>query len=189
MTFRITGDDDADRLLATNGLALLIGMLLDQQVPMAWAFRGPSTLRGRLGHLDPSRIAAMTPEDLVEVCCAKPAIHRYPAVMARRIHALCEAVVEEYGGTAERIWTEAEGGSDLSARLRALPGFGEEKTMIFIALLAKRFDIRPHGWEEAAGVFSDHQPRSAADVSGPESLEEVQEWKRVQRSLGRSKQD
>jgi uncharacterized HhH-GPD family protein len=189
MQFRITGDDEADRLLETNGLALLIGMLLDQQVPLAWAFRGPFTLHDRLGHLDASRIAGMSTEALVGISCTPPAIHRYPAAMARRIHALCETIVEEYNGEAELVWADVETGWELSSRLRALPGFGDEKTMIFIALLAKRFDVRPPGWEEAAGPFSDDQPRSAADVSGPESLAAVREWKRVQRSLGRSKQD
>ena len=188
-SLHITGDDDADRLLNTDGLALLIGMLLDQQVPMGWAFRGPATIRDRLGGLDASAIAAMDPESLVEVCCGPPAIHRFPAVMARRIHQLCVHLVEHHRGDAADVWEEAVDGADLGRRVRALPGFGDEKTKIFIALLAKRFEIRPEGWETEARPFSDDVPRSAADVSGPESLAEVREWKRMQRAHGKSKQD
>src|SRR6478609_5169225 len=141
----------------------MIGMLLDQQVPMEWAFMGPSTLRDRLGTLDASRIAALSEDEFVDVCCAKPAIHRFPAVMGRRIHAMCVALSNVYGGRPERLWDDARDGGDLFARLRELPGFGEEKTQIFIALLAKRFGVRPAGWEQAAGVFADVMPRTIAD--------------------------
>ncbi|MEX2655629.1 MAG: HhH-GPD-type base excision DNA repair protein [Acidimicrobiia bacterium] len=189
MTFRITGDAAIDRLLGSDPLALVIGMLLDQQVPMEWAFRGPATLRERLGHLDATRIAAMGREDLVAVCCEPPAIHRFPAVMARRIHALCEHVVEHHGGRVESVWSDAEDAADVSRRLRRMPGFGDEKTKIFIALLAKRFSVRPSGWESVAAPFSDNVPRSAADVDGPAALAEVKEWKRNQRAAGKSKQD
>lgn len=189
MPLRITGDDGADALLADEPIALLIGMLLDQQVPMSWAFRGPATLKERLGHLDPARIAGMDPEEFVAVCASKPAIHRFPASMGRRIHALCSAIDEHWNGDPGAIWTTARDGADLARRLSALPGFGEEKTMIFVALLAKRFDVRPEGWEDAAGPFSDGAPRSAADVDGPDALAEVREWKRAQRAAGRSKQD
>jgi uncharacterized HhH-GPD family protein len=185
----ITGDDDADRLLNTNGTALLIGMLLDQQVPMEWAFGAPSVLARRLGGLDAGRIAAMDEEDFVSVCCAKPAIHRFPAAMGRRIHALCAQLVEDYEGDGALVWAGAVSGSELRARLRALPGFGEEKTKIFIALLAKRFSICPDGWKEEAGPFADAIPRSAADIDGPDSLARVREWKRAQKAAGRTKQD
>jgi uncharacterized HhH-GPD family protein len=188
-SLHITGDDEADRLLNTDGLALLIGMLLDQQVPMEWAFRGPATIRERLGDLDAAAIAAMDPESLVEICCRPPAIHRFPAVMARRIHQLCRHLVDHHEGDAADVWTGAIDGADLRRRLRVLPGFGDEKTKIFIALLAKRFDIRPEGWETAARPFSDDIPRSAADVNGPEALAEVREWKRMQRARGKTKQD
>jgi uncharacterized HhH-GPD family protein len=188
-SLHITGDDAADHLLNTDGLALLIGMLLDQQVPMGWAFRGPATIRERLGSLDAAAIAAMDPESLVAICCGPPAIHRFPAVMARRIHELCRHLVEHHDGIATDVWQGAIDGSDLQRRLRALPGFGEEKTKIFIALLAKRFDVRPEGWEAAARPFSDDVPRSAADVDSPAALARVQEWKRVQRSQGKTKQD
>lgn len=187
--FRITGDHEADRLLQEDGLALVIGMLLDQQVPMEWAFRGPATLRSRLGHLDPTRIAAMDTEDFVAVCREVPAIHRFPAAMGRRIHSLCSEVVERYGARADAVWTEATDGRDLYRRLRALPGFGDEKSKIFIALLAKRFGVRPAGWERVSSPFSDDTPRSAADVDGPDSLAVVREWKRLQRRQGKTKQD
>lgn len=185
----ITGDRDADRLLNRDGTALLIGMLLDQQVPMEWAFTGPSTLRARLGHLDPKRIAAMPADALVAVCCDKPAIHRFPAVMARRIHALCGALADGYRGKAERIWRDAPDGDELYRRLCELPGFGDEKARIFVALLAKRFGVRPAGWETAAGTFADATPRTVADIHDPTSLAQVREWKRAQKAAGKDKQD
>lgn len=189
-TLNITGDAEADRLLNTDGTALLIGMLLDQQVPMEWAFRAPSTLARRLGgRLDAAVIARMDPEEFVAVCCEKPAIHRYPAAMGRRIHGMCRILVDEYGGRGERLWTDVGTAGELEERLAALPGFGDEKRMIFIALLAKRFGVRPSGWERAAGPFSDDVPRSAADVDGPESLAVVRAWKKSQRAAGKSKQD
>src|SRR5262245_64670155 len=118
----ITGDAEADELLNTDGTALLIGMLLDQQVPMEMAFHGPATLRRRLGHLDAGRVAAMTEAEVVGVCCAKPAIHRFPAVMGRRVHALCAVLATEYEGRGENVWAGLTSGDELYARLRALPG-------------------------------------------------------------------
>lgn len=185
----ITGDPDADRLLNADGGALLIGMLLDQQVPMEWAFMGPATLKGRLGHLDLSRIASMDVETFVGVCCQKPAIHRFPASLGRRIHAVCEVIRDTYDGRPERIWIEADDADDLSARLRALPGFGDEKTKILIALLAKRQGVRPDGWERAAGVFADGTPRSVADIHDEASLAVVRNWKKAQKAAKRDKQD
>lgn len=185
----ITGDDEADRLLDRDPLALLIGMLLDQQVPMEWAFAGPATLHRRLGHLDAHRIAALEPEVFVAVCSTKPAIHRYPGSMGARIHALCTAVADEYGGHAERIWNDAADGADLLRRLRRLPGYGEEKSRILVAILAKRFGIRPSGWREAAGPFGDDEPRSVADVADAESLAQVRAWKKMMKSARKTKQD
>ena len=184
----ITGDPDKDRLLNTDGTALLIGMQLDQQVPMEWAFMGPTTLRQRLGHLDATRIAAMDQERFVAVCCDKPAIHRFPAVMGRRIHAMCAVLADRYGGRPEQLWMTAATGADLYRRLRELPGYGEEKAQIFVALLAKRFGVRPKGWRAAAGVFADDQPRTIADCRDPESLARVREWKRIQREAKKDKQ-
>jgi uncharacterized HhH-GPD family protein len=183
----ITGDADADRLLVENPLALLIGMLLDQQVPMEWAFRGPASLRDRLGKLDARAIAELSPEELEAVFRAKPALHRFPASMAKRTHALCQQLVDEYGGDAAAVWRDAPDGAELLRRLRDLPGFGAEKSKIFLALLAKRLGVRPPGWEQAAAPFSDSTPRSVADVESPETLARVRDWKRVQKRRGRGK--
>lgn len=188
-TLRVTGDSEADDLVSTDPFALLVAMILDQQVPLEWAFRGPHTLRQRLGFLDAERVASMDVEDLVEVACQVAAIHRFPAVMARRIHAVAVQLVEKYSGDAGRIWGNAQDGQDLYRRLIELPGFGDEKAKILIAVLAKRFDIRPQGWEILAAPFSDSVPRSAADVDGPDSLARVKDWKRKQREAGKSKQD
>jgi uncharacterized HhH-GPD family protein len=185
----VTGDPAADQLLTDNPLALLIGMLLDQQVPMEWAFRAPQTLASRLGGLDAAAIAALPPEELDAVFRAKPALHRYPGSMATRTHALSQVIVDEYGGDPAAIWRDAPTGAELLARLRALPGFGAEKSKIFLALLAKRFGVRPAGWEEAAAPFSDATPRSVADIDSPETLARVRDWKRTQKGRGKGKAD
>lgn len=187
-TLHITGDPDADALLNTDGAALLIGMLLDQQVPMEWAFAGPATLRSRLGHLDPARIAAMDIDELVTVCCAKPAIHRFPAAMGKRIHELCGALVADHGGRAEHVWAGIDDAHELYARLRRLPGYGEEKARIFVAILGKRMGVQPLAWREAAGPFGDDEPRSVADIHDPESLALVRAWKKATKAAGRDKQ-
>lgn len=189
-SFPITGDAEADRLLTTDPLALVVGMLLDQQVPMEWAFRGPATLEDRLGdRFDAAAIAAMDVDDFVAVCREKPAIHRFPKSMGQRIHELCVHVTDRYDGDPSHIWSDADSGQVLYDRLRDLPGFGDEKSKIFIALLAKRFDVTPAGWKAAAGPFSDATPRSAADVDSPESLEQVRSWKKAQKAAKKSKQD
>jgi uncharacterized HhH-GPD family protein len=190
VTMPVTGDADADRLLVTDPLALLVGMLLDQQVPMEWAFRGPSTLRERLGgKFDAASIAAMSPDEVEAVFRAKPALHRYPGSMAKRTHALCVHIVENYGGDPAAIWTGARDPADLFARVRALPGFGEEKAKIFVAILGKRLKVAPEGWEEVAKPFSDTQPRSVADIDSPAALERVRAWKQAQKAQGKSKSD
>jgi uncharacterized HhH-GPD family protein len=186
----ITGDRDADLLLEREPLALLIGMLLDQQVPMEWAFKGPATLKERLGgRLDAADIAARSEEDFVQICCDKPAIHRFPAAMARRIHELCAILVADYDGDAAKVWKGVRSAQVLHDRLRQLPGYGEEKTKIFMAILAKRFDRRPAGWEEVAAPFSDDQPRSVADVHSEESLQAVRAWKKQMKAAKKTKQD
>jgi uncharacterized HhH-GPD family protein len=185
----ITGNPDADQLLVEDPFALLLGMLLDQQVPMEWAFTGPFTLRERLGHLDAGKIAAMPVEEFVDVCREKPAIHRFPKSMGERAHAVCEHVVDTYDGHAERLWTDAADARDLYDRLRAVPGYGDEKTKIFVAILAKRFGIRPDGWEDVAGPFADDTPRSVADVSSEDALLEVRKWKKAQKAAKKSKQE
>ena len=188
-TLYITGEAEADRLLNTDGLALLLGMLLDQQVPMEWAFRGPATLQERLGHLDAARIADMDAEAFVTVCCDKPAIHRFPASMGRRIHEVCVVLTDRYDGRAEALWDGVATGAELYARLRELPGYGEEKSQIFLALLAKRQGVAPAGWQGAAGKFGDEVPRSVADISDELSLGKVREWKKAAKAAKRDKQD
>lgn len=185
----VTGDPDADALLNRDPNALVIGMLLDQQVPLEWAFRGPHTLRLRLGHLDVGRIAAMDDDELVEVASRTPAVHRFPAAMARRIHSLCRTLVDEWDGRADALWADEPDAQALARRIRGLPGFGPEKTQILVALLAKRFGVRPSGWVEVAGVFADDQPRTIADCDGPEGLAAVRAWKSAQKAAGRDKQD
>ena len=185
----ITGNPKADTLLNTDGTALLIGMLLDQQVPMEWAFAGPATLMGRLGHLDAKAIAAMDVDAFVAVCCDKPAIHRFPASLGRRIHELCVSLTTSYRGKGSNVWKGVASGDDLYRRLRALPGYGDEKAKIFIAILAKRMGVAPPGWQEAAGKFGDDVPRSVADITGPVTLGQVREWKRAQKAANKDKQD
>jgi len=188
-TLYITGKVDADRLLNTDGTALLIGMLLDQQVQMEWAFTGPATLQARLGHLDASKIAEMDREEFVAVCRAKPAIHRFPASLGRRIHDLCSALVERFDGHGEAVWAGLTSGDELYDRLRTLPGYGDEKAKIFVAILGKRFGVQPNGWQHAAGKFGDDTPRSVADVTDPTSLGKVREWKKAAKAANKDKQD
>jgi uncharacterized HhH-GPD family protein len=187
-TLYITGDTAADRLLNANGTALLIGMLLDQQVPMEWAFNGPATLKKRLGHLDPKKIAAMDVDDFVAVCCEKPAVHRFPAAMGRRIHELCGIIASQYKNKGENMWAGVTDAKELTARLRVLPGFGEEKAQIFIALLGKRMGVKPRNWKTEAGVFSDENPRTVADITSPETLLLVRSWKKAEKAADRDKQ-
>ena len=187
-TLAITGDEAADLLLNTDPLALLVGMLLDQQVPMEWAFKGPATLVDRLGHLEVATVAEMDPEAFLEACSTKPAIHRFPRSMAGRIQDLCRHIVDHHGGDAAEVWTGAADGPDLANRLRALPGYGAEKTKIFVAILAKRMGHRLDGWEVAAGPCADDVPRSVADIDGPEALATVRAWKKAQKAAGKTKQ-
>ena len=189
-TLAITGDTDADRLLNTDPLALLLGMLLDQQVPMEWAFRSPSRLAERLGgDLDAKAIVAAGPDALAAAFVTKPALHRFPGSMATRAYALCELLVEHYQGDAGALWRDVSNGKELFDRIRALPGYGDEKSKIFLALLAKRFGVTPPGWEKYAGPFADATPRSVADIHDAESLRRVREWKKQQKAQGKSKQD
>ena len=190
MKIPITGDTEADRLLETDPLALLIGMLLDQQVPMEWAFKGPATLKGRLGGtLDATAIAAMDPDDLDAAFKEKPALHRYPSSMAKRTFALCQYLTSEYDGDAAEVWRGAADGKEALKRLKALPGYGDEKSKILLAILGKRLGEAPPGWEDAAVPFSDSQPRSVADIDSPESLAAVRSWKKARKAAGGSKQD
>ncbi|MFJ6992594.1 HhH-GPD-type base excision DNA repair protein [Streptomyces sp. NPDC003090] len=171
---------EADALLSRSPLAALTGMLLDQQVPMEWAFSGPYTIAERMGadDQDAHAIAAYDPEEFAALLSAKPAVHRYPGSMAQRIQQLCRYLVEEYDGDAEAVWRDATSGKELLARLEALPGFGKQKAQIFLALLGKRYGVRPKGWREAAGPYGEAGSyRSAADITGPESLAKVRAYK------------
>ena len=189
-TLAITGDHDADRLLNRDPLALLMGMLLDQQVPMEWAFMGPYRLAERLrSSLGAAAIAEMDPDDFASLVKEKPALHRFPASMAGRIQQMCQHIVDEYDGDAEAVWRDVSSGEELYERLLALPGYGDEKARIFLALLAKRFGQTPSGWEQASHPFSDPVPRSVADIDGPDSLAQVREWKKAQKAKGKTKSD
>jgi len=187
-TLYITGNPASDKLLNSNGTALLIGMLLDQQVPMEWAFNGAHTLKARLGHLDPRKIAAMDPDEFLAVCLEKPAIHRFPKAMAQRIQAMCAIIAEKYRNKGENIWKDVDDAQVLFERLRELPGYGEEKAQIFVALLGKRFGVRPKGWQKAAGVFSDKNPRTIADITDQPTLLKVRAWKKAEKAADRDKQ-
>ena len=187
-TLAVTGDEAADRLVNDDPLALVLGMLLDQQIPMEWAFMGPYRLAQRLGSdLDAHDISERDPEAFAELVRAKPALHRFPGSMARRMQALCRHVADCYGGDAGIIWTEAGTGEELFGRLRDLPGYGDEKARILTAVLAKRFGVRPDGWQEQAGAFADDEPRSVADIDGPEALQRVRAWKKEQKARGKKK--
>jgi uncharacterized HhH-GPD family protein len=181
-TLRLAQDPDADVLLTNNPLALLMGMLLDQQFPLEWAFRAPWRLAQRMERtsLDAAEIAGYDPEAFVKLMAGPPALHRYPAAMAERVQALCRLVVERYGGDAAALWRTAGTGKELLARLRALPGFGEQKARIFVALLGKQLGVRPEGWREVAGHYGeDGSRRSAADVTDAETLAEVRAFKQA----------
>jgi len=176
-----TGDDEADRLLAADPLALLIGFVLDQQVPLQKAFIGPLELCRRIGTLDARTIAEMDTATLEAVFAQRPAIHRFPGNMARRTQALCQAVVRDYGGHAERVWTEAADARDLERRLLALPGVGEMKAKTLLAVLGKQFGIKPAGWDEVAP----HHP-TLGDANTPEALAEYQAGKRAKKAAMRA---
>jgi uncharacterized HhH-GPD family protein len=177
---QLTGDPDADRLLTADDNALLIGMILDQQVPIEKAFSGPLVIAQRMGgRLNVAAIAAMPEEEFVALCAQRPAIHRFPAAMAKRIHQVCQVLTEKYDGNATNIWRNAASGAELRQKLAALPGFGAEKAAIFTALLGKRRGIQPPGWREAAGAFGEEESyRSVADIVDVESLAKVRDTKR-----------
>ncbi len=176
-----TQDPAANELLETDALALLIGMVLDQQVKMEKAFGGPYELKRRLGHLDVRKIASMDPENLDTVFRERPALHRFPGNMARRVQAMCAVVVKDYGGDAESVWRDAKDGDDLAARISKLPGFGEMKTKILIAVLAKKFGVKPRGWEKHAATW-----HSVADVDSAESMAQARDVKREMKAKAKS---
>lgn len=174
---QLSQDADADALLSSDDLALLIGMLLDQQIPMEKAFRGPYDLARRLGRdLEAADLAGR--DDLEELFATTPAIHRFPGSMAGRVRELCRYLVDHHDGRAEAVWQDVATGEEVLARLKALPGFGEQKARIFLALLGKQRGIRPQGWREAAGAYGEEGAlRSVADVTSAETLQQVRAYK------------
>ena len=180
---------EADELLGRSPLAALVGMLLDQQVPMEWAFSGPYTIAQRLGSddLDAHEIAAHDPERFAALLAEKPAVHRYPGSMAKRVQQLCRYLVDHYDGDAEKLWKGVDSGKELYKRLNALPGFGKQKAQIFLALLGKQYGIRPGGWREAAGDYGEEgSHRSVADITGPDSLARVRAFKQEMKAAAKA---
>jgi len=189
MAIHITGAASADQVLTDSPFALLVGMMLDQQYPMEHAFRGPHKVLQRFGSIEPAAIAAADPEEFAALCSTPPAIHRFPGSMAARLQTLARLVEDEYGGRAERLWTEAATGKELLARVMALPGFGKQKAQIFVALLAKQLGVRPEGWEEVVGAYAEDGYRSVADVVDPASLQKVRAFKKEKKAAAKASVD
>jgi len=193
MTLHITGDAEADRLLSDDPLALLIGMLLDQQVAMETAFAGPLKISERAGTLDAAALARYQPEAFAELFKTTPAVHRFPGSMAARVQSLCAAVEQDWDGDASAIWlrpaagqTSTPSGPEVLKRLKALPGFGEQKAKIFLALLGKQYGYDGDGWREASAPYGeDGSYRSVADIVSPESLTKVREHKRAMKAAAK----
>lgn len=187
---RLAQDAAADELLSRDPFALLVGMLLDQQFPMERAFAGPALIAERMGvqRLDPAAVAAVPESEFTALMTGPPAVHRYPASMGARVQALAVHVLDNYGDEADALWHDADslGGSGLLARLRSLPGFGDQKAKIFLALLAKQLGVRPDGWQAAAGVYAEAGYRSVADVVDPQSLDKVREYKKGMKEAARA---
>ncbi|WKE70850.1 HhH-GPD-type base excision DNA repair protein [Streptomyces sp. WP-1] len=189
VTLHLAQDPAADALLGRSPLAALTGMLLDQQVPMEWAFKGPRTIADRLGaeDLDAHEIAARDPEAFAALLAGKPAVHRYPGSMAKRVQQLCQYLVEHYDGDAEAVWRGVGSGSELLKRLEELPGFGRQKAQIFLALLGKQLGVAPAGWREAAGAYGEPDSyRSVADITGPDSLTKVRAHKQEMKAAAKA---
>jgi len=183
----IAQDPVADRVLSEDPFALLVGMLLDQQFPMERAFAGPAKVLERFGTLDPAAVAAADPEAFADLCATPPAVHRYGRSMAGRIQALAVVVRDEYAGDASALWRDAATGAELVGRVRALPGFGEQKAKIFTALLGKQLGVRPPGWEQACGAYAETGSyRSVADVVDPDSLQRVRDFKKAAKAAAKS---
>ncbi|MDX2542825.1 HhH-GPD-type base excision DNA repair protein [Streptomyces sp. WI04-05B] len=189
VTLHLAQDPEADALLGRSALAALTGMLLDQQVPMEWAFKGPATIARRMGadDLDAHEIAAYDPEAFAALLSDKPAVHRYPGSMAKRVQQLCQYLVEHYQGDAEGVWRDVTTGQELLKRLGDLPGFGKQKAQIFLALLGKQLGVQPKGWREAAGAYGEPKSfRSVADITGPESLVKVRAHKQETKAAAKA---
>jgi len=182
-------DAEADALLSRDPLALLIGMVLDQQIPLEWAFKGPLHMTQRLGReLDAADIAGRDPDELAKVFSTPPAIHRFPGSMAGRVQQVCRVVADDYDGDAEAVWRDAKDGADLLKRVEALPGFGKQKAKIFVALLGKQLGVKAKGWREAAGEFGEAKTyRSVADIKDAKSLEKVRAYKKQMKADAKAK--
>ena len=189
MTLHITGDADADALLSDDPFALLLGMLLDQQIAMETAFAGPAKIRDRIGNLDPAAIAAFDAQAFVSVFRTTPAVHRFPGSMAARVQTLSRVVASDWDGDASAIWTSGDpDGAEVLRRLRELPGFGEQKAKIFLALLGKRQSLDANGWREASAPYGeDGCFRSVADIVDTASLTRVRETKRAAKAAAKAK--
>ena len=185
----LSGEAEADKLLSEDPVALLVGMLLDQQIPMEVAFIGPRKIADRMDGFDVRKIAEADPEQFVELCVTPPAIHRYGGSMGRRVQALCQFIMENYDGDAEAIWTSGRpkpDGPEVLKRLKALPGYGEQKAKIFLALLGKQYGVQPKGWRTAAGAYGDRgSRRSIADVVNPKTLAEVRAFKKAAKAAAK----
>lgn len=176
-------DPKADRLLSEDPFALLVGMVLDQQIPLEVAFAGPQKIADRIGGFDAAAIADYDPDKFAALCAERPAIHRFPGSMAKRIQAVAQIIVDQYGGDAAALWTAGDpDGPELLRRLKALPGFGEQKARIFLALLGKQYAVTPKGWRTAAGEFGKAGTHlSVADIADASSLDKVRSYKRNQK--------
>ncbi|WP_144874912.1 HhH-GPD-type base excision DNA repair protein [Microbacterium sp. 1.5R] len=188
MALHITGDTAEDALLTDNPLALLVGMLLDQQIPMETAFSGPLKIEQRTGAADAASIARMDPDEFLEAFRTSPAVHRFPGSMAARVQTLCQDIVDNWGGDASALWTDGDpDGTEVLRRLTALPGFGEQKARIFLALLGKQYGFTGAGWREAAGAYGEEGSfRSVADIVSPESLTKVREHKKAMKAAAKA---
>jgi uncharacterized HhH-GPD family protein len=187
MTLSLPIPPEATKLLYSSPLALILGMLLDQQIPMEKAFSSPYVLMERLGHdLDAAEIAAYDPEAFEEIFARPPALHRFPRANAKRAQELCQILVDRFGGSAEAIWADVTSGTELLARVGSLPGFGKQKAQIFVALLGKQFGVQPEGWREAAGVYGEEGSlRSVADITDADSLAKVREYKQSMKAAAK----
>lgn len=183
---QIAQDPAADELLSSDAFALLTGMLLDQQFPMERAFAGPAKIRDRFGSLDPVAIADAEPDAFADLCATPPAIHRYGRSMAARVQALARVIVDEYDGDTAQLWTTATTGKELFDRIRALPGFGDQKAKIFTALLAKQLGVTPKGWTSVVGDYGKKGFRSVADVTDPDSLQKVRDFKKAAKAAAKA---
>ena len=189
-TLHLVGEAEADRILTEHPFALLTGMLLDQQIPMEVAFDGPRKILERLGSVDPAAIAGTDPEEFIALCATPPSVHRFPKSMGQRVHDLAAAVVHDYDGDTAAIWSQGEpDGKEVLKRLKALPGFGDQKAKIFLALLGKQRGLTVDGWREAAGDYGkDGVHMSIADVTSADSLQQVRAYKKEKKAAAKAAQ-